>query len=165
MRSRRSLSGGIGLGLVVLTLFGAATPSLAAETVVYSFAGIEVGFTATTSSFAGTALSDDGDFALWDALVERTAFDQDRNATITGGTMQIQGVFRDLQGVIDDGGTVTNISKNCRRETFAIQGTVSFLTGETGQFQATLIHYGRRVNGQCVIFFATVDGSVEVISP
>jgi hypothetical protein len=151
----------IGLG-VALTILSAATSAIA-DDIIYSIAGVEIGFDETSSSFAGTALADD-DVAVWDAVVVRTPFDPDRNALITGGTIRIKGLVRDLQGMID-GGTITNLNKTCRRETFAIQAAVTLVGGGSGEFQGTLVHYGRRVHGQCVIFFATVDGSVTFILP
>ena len=156
----RDLWTGLVTALLVLCV---APPAMAAE-ITYAIAGIETGFTATTSSFAGTALANDGDFAVWDALVQRGPFNAKRDAEITGGAIRINGQARDLQGVID-AGTITNLRKTCQRETFLIEGTIKLVdeqglqTGGTGQFAATLTHYGQRVNGQCFIFFATVEGS------
>jgi hypothetical protein len=162
---------GLWTGLVTaLLVLCVAPPAMAAE-ITYAIAGIETGFTATTSSFAGTALANDGDFAVWDALVQRGPFNAKRDAEITGGAIRINGQARDLQGVIDDAGTITNLRRTCQRETFLIEGTITLVdgqglpTGGKGQFAATLTHYGQRVNGQCFIFFATVEGSVTFTLP
>ena len=164
LRNRSLLVVGL---MVVFMLSGAVTVS--AETVTYAIAGVETGFTETSSSFAGTALASD-DVALWQVVVERTPFDADRNAEITGGAFRLDGRARDLQGVISSG-TVTSLKSNCRRETFAIEGDIALVdtggtpTGGTGRFSAILTHYLARIHGECVIFFATVEGSVTFTLP
>jgi hypothetical protein len=67
-----------------------------AADVTYAIAGVETGFTDTSSSFVGLASGGNGVFAPWDAVIDRTPFDADRNATIIGGSFQLGGV----QGVI-----------------------------------------------------------------
>ena len=82
-------TGSLVAGLVAaLTLLSSAVAT-GATSVAYAIAGIETGFTDTSSSFAGTALAQN-DVALWQALVERTHFDPDRNAVITGGTWSFE---------------------------------------------------------------------------
>jgi len=162
-------TGSLVAGLVAaLTLLSSAVAT-GATGVAYAIAGIETGFTDTSSSFAGTALAQN-DVALWQALVERTPFDADRNAVITGGAFRLDGRVRDLQGIIS-GGTITNLRSNCRRELFAIEGDITLTdasgvpTGGTGHFAATLTHYLARLHGECVTYFATVEGSVTFTSP
>src|SRR5262245_65347849 len=92
--------------VVVLTFLAGAASARAAET-TYSIAGVEIAVTDTSSSFAGSALAAD-DFAVCQAVVERTPFDANRDAVITGGVFTLDGHARDLQGSIV-GGTVTNL--------------------------------------------------------
>ena len=66
--------------------------------------------------------------------------------------------MRDLQGVIT-GGEIVRLTSSCRKETFAVTGDVLLDGGGSGEFNGTLTHYGRRVpGGNCVTFFATVEG-------
>ena len=154
--------------VAALTLLSSAVTAWAG-TVTYAIAGVETGFTDDTSSFAGTALASD-DVALWQTLIERTGFDANRNAVITGGVFRLDGRARDLQGVIT-GGTVTNEKSNCRREVFAVEAAVALVdaggtpTGGTGHVTATLTHYLARLRGECFIYFATVEGSVTFTLP
>ncbi len=155
--------------IAALTVF---TTAASAQTVVtYSLGGVETGFTATSSSFAGIASSADGDLALWQAVVERTPFDGNGDATITGGSFRLDGQVRNLQGVIS-AGEILRRTSTCRRETFTVTGHVDLvdetgaLTDGVGDFDVTLTHYRRRVpGGQCVAFFATVEGLVTFTLP
>ena len=161
--------GSLIVGLVAVFAVLSSAAVAAASSVVYSIAGVETGFTDTSSSFAGAAVATD-DAGLWQAVVDRTPFDAERNALITGGAFRLDGRVRDLQGVISSG-TITNLKSNCRRELFAIEGDIALVdtngtpTGGTGHFSATLTHYLARLNGECVIYFATVDGSVTFTLP
>jgi hypothetical protein len=157
----------------VIAALTVSTAAASAQTVVtYSLAGVETGFTATSSSFAGVASSDDGDFALWQAVVERTPFDGNGDATITGGSFQLDGRARNLQGVISNDGVILRQTSTCRRETFTVAGHVDLVdetgvpTGGFGDFDVTLTHHRRRVpGGQCVTVFATVEGLVTFTLP
>jgi hypothetical protein len=67
--------------------------------------------------------------------------------------------------VISDG-EVVRLGGTCRKETFNVTGHVVLLqegipTGEFGDFEVTLTHYGVRLsNVGCVTFFATIDGLI-----
>ena len=68
--------------------------------------------------------------------------------------------MRDLEGSIT-GGQIVRLGGSCRRETFSVTGHVLLPTGEFGDFEVMLTHYGRRVpGGGCVTFFATVEGLI-----
>jgi hypothetical protein len=139
---------------VALTIF--TTPAWAQSSqVIYSLAGVETAATSTQGTFAGVALSPD-DFATWAAVIQHEELGG--TALITGGTFALDGHVRDLQGIIT-GGEIVRLTSSCRKETFAVTGDVLLDGGGSGEFNGTLTHYGRRVpGGNCVTFFATVEG-------
>jgi hypothetical protein len=63
-------------------------------------------------------------------------------------------------------GEIARLTSSCRKETFDVTGHVILFdggihTGDVGDFEVTLTHYGRRVpGGGCVTFFATVEGLI-----
>jgi hypothetical protein len=143
-----------------LTVF--TTPASAQSQVTYSVAGVETAATSTQGTFAGVAVSAD-DFATWAAVIQHEELDD--SASITGGTFALNGGVRDLQGIITDG-EIVRLTSSCRKETFAVTGDVLLVGGGSGQFNVTLTHYGRRVpGGNCVTFFATVEGLITFTLP
>jgi hypothetical protein len=143
-----------------LTVF--TTPAWAQSQVTYSLAGVETAATSTQGTFVGVALGPD-DFATWAAVIQHEALDD--TASITGGTFALDGGVRDLQGVIT-GGEIVRLTSSCRKETFAVTGDVLLVGGGSGAFNVTLTHYGRRVpGGNCITFFATVEGLVTFTLP
>jgi hypothetical protein len=145
----------------VLTVF---TAPASAQSVTYSLAGVETAATSTEGTFVGVAVSPD-DFGTWGALVIHEPLDD--TAQITGGSFVVDGQVRNLQGLISDG-EIVRLTSSCRRETFDVTGHVILFegglpTGDVGDFEVTLTHYGRRVpGGGCVTFFATVEGLITV---
>jgi hypothetical protein len=143
-----------------LTVFTA--PASAQSQVTYSLAGVEIAATPFQGTFVGVAISPD-DFGTWGAVVVHEQLDD--TAEITGGTFAVDGQVRHLEGVITEG-EVVRLNGSCRRETFDVTGHVMLVenglpTGEFGDFEVTLTHYGRRVpGGGCVTFFATVEGLI-----
>jgi hypothetical protein len=153
---RACMAVGLSAALTISTAVASATE------VTYSLAGVETAFTDTSGSFTGVALSND-DFALWQAVVTHTGLND--VTPITGGTFQLDGQVRDLQGVIT-GGEIVRHTSTCRRETFTVAGHVALVGGGFGDFDVTLTHHRRRVpGGQCVTFFATVEGLVTFTLP
>ena len=153
---------------VALTVFTA--PALAqSSSVTYSLAGVEIAATSTEGTFVGVALSPD-DFGTWLAVVIHEELAE--TAAITGGSFSIDGQVRDLFGEIA-GGTIERLQGgSCRKEAFAVTGTVGNLlvdgvpTSGSGVFNGTLTHYGRRVpGGACVTFFATIEGLITFTLP
>ena len=135
----------------------AAPASAQAQVVTYSLAGIETAATSTEGTFVGVAISPD-DFGTFAALVVHDPLDDD--VAITDGAFAINGQVRDLQGVIT-GGEIVRLGGSCRRETFNVTGHVLLATGDVGEFQVKLTHYGQRTaGGGCVTFFATVEGFI-----
>jgi len=141
-----------------------AAPALAQSPVTYSLAGVETAATSTQGTFAGVAVSPD-DFGTWRAVVVHQPLAD--TAEITGGTFVLDGQLRNLQGLILDG-DIVRVSGSCRRETFNVTGHVMLFsdgipTGDFGDFEVTLTHYGRRVPGfGCVTFFATIEGLMTI---
>lgn len=127
----------------------------------YSLAGVELAATPTQGTFFGVAASFD-DFATWTAVIEHDVLAD--VVPITGGVFALDGNARFLQGVIT-GGQVARLGGSCRRETFAVTGDVLLENGGSGEFGVTLTHYGRRIGGHCVTFFATVEGLITFTLP
>ena len=143
-----------------LTVF--AAPASAQSQVTYSLAGVEIAATPTQGTFAGVASSSD-DFATWTAVVRHDELDD--IVAVTGGAFALNGKARDLQGIIT-GGEIARLTSSCRKETFAVTGEVALDNGGSGEFIVTLTHYGRRVpGGNCVTFFATVEGLITFTLP
>jgi hypothetical protein len=73
------------------------------------------------------------------------------------------GQVRNLLGLISDGEIVRQ-SGSCRTQTFEVTGHVILfqdgIAAGDGDFEVTLTHYGRRVPGGCVTFFATIEGEI-----
>ena len=144
-----------------LTVF-TAPASAQSQVVTFSLAGVETAATSTEGTFVGVAVSPD-DFGTWGALVIHEPLDG--TALITGGSFVVDGQVRNLQGLISDG-EIVRLTSSCRRETFDVTGHVILLeggiaTGDVGDFEVTLTHYGRRVpGGGCVTFFATIEGLI-----
>lgn len=149
--------------ICVAVISVSAVASTATE-VTYAVAGVETGVTNTTSSFMGFSTSNDGDQAFWQTVIERTAFDENRNAVITGGWFRLDGRIRTLEGEIV-GGSILNRTSRCRKETFIVAGDIAVATGGFGRFEVLLKHYRTRVFGQCVTYSATVEGTVTFTLP
>jgi hypothetical protein len=140
----------IAIGLVV-----AFSSVAAAQDVTYEVSGIQTGVAENFSSFAGLGFSDDRDVAVWEAEIDRIDLTE-----ITGGVFHLKGVLRELFGVFT-GGTITALpGGTCRMEKFAVAGDLALDGGGFGSFDVILTHYGRRIGGQCFLFFATVEGTV-----
>ena len=142
----------IAIGLVV-----AFSSVAAAQDVTYEVSGIQTGVAENFSSFAGLGFSDDRDVAVWEAKIKRIDLTE-----ITGGVFHLKGVLRELFGVFT-GGTITALPRGtCRMEKFAVTGELTLDDDEfdSGSFDVILTHYGIRVGGQCVLYFATVQGTV-----
>ena len=139
-----------------------AAPAFAQSPVTYSLAGVETAATSTQGTFVGVAISPD-DFGTWSAVIVHEPLAD--TAEITGGTFVLDGQVRNVEGLILDG-DIVRLGGSCRRETFNVTGRVMLFegeipTGEFGDFEVTLTHYGRRVAGfGCVTFFATVEGLI-----
>jgi hypothetical protein len=146
----------VGAALTVL-----AAPASAQSQVTYALAGVEIAATSIQGTFVGVAISSN-DFGTWQAVILHEPLDD--TALITGGTFAIDGQVRNLQGLISDG-EIVRLTGTCRKETFHVTGNLILFqdqipTGEFGEFEVTLTHYGRRVPGGCITFFATIEGLI-----
>jgi hypothetical protein len=143
-----------------------AAPASAQSQVTYSLAGVETAATFIQGTFFGLAIGLPDDIGTWGAVVVHEPLDD--TAKIIGGTFALDGHVRNLQGLISDG-DIVRLTSSCRRETFDVSGHVILFqdgipTGE-GDFEVTLTHYGRRVPGGCITFFATVEGEITFTLP
>ena len=124
---------------------------------------METAATSTQGTFVGIAISPD-DFGTFGAVVLHTPLDEP-SPLVNGGKFAIDGQLRNLEGVISDG-DIVRLSGSCSRETFSVTGHVVLFqggvpTGEFGDFDVKLTHYGRRLPGfGCVTFFATIEGVI-----
>jgi hypothetical protein len=131
-------------------------------TVAYGVRGIEIHATATQGTFTGVAWAAD-DVGTWTAVVQHTAFDAERNATITGGTFTLDGRKRDASGTFTSGSvSFTSADPGCGREFFNVDGAMTLGDGGTGTFSATLVHYRTLLFGRCITYWATIRGITEL---
>jgi hypothetical protein len=160
--SRRSLVRAVtatacaALAALVAPLGGTAAP--AAPTVVVPVQGAEVWASDTVGRFAGTA-SEPAPGA-WRTTVVHTPLHG--HAEITGGTWTlvawVRGDARRVRGTFTAGTVdVTDVGRGCTDERFAVVAL-----GRTAHVDVTLTHYRRRVLGRCVIYSASVDGTLTI---
>ena len=143
-----------------------AAGAAASTSVNYQVRGVEIYATATRGVFTGVTWAAD-DYGNWYAVVDHTAFDAARTATITGGIFDLNGYRRDVSGTFDPGGTVLlrSAASGCGREVFDVDGTMTIAGGGSGVLDATLVHYRRAVLGRCITYGATVSGTVALTLP
>jgi hypothetical protein len=122
-------------------------------------AGVETAATSTQGTFVGVAISPD-DFGTWSAVIVHEPLAD--TAEITGSTFVLDG----------PGAQPRRLDPRCTTDRLLPQGDVQRdrprdalrernPTGEFGDFEVTLTHYGRRVPGfGCVTFLATVEGLI-----
>jgi hypothetical protein len=162
------------LGWMVPVLAAAAAvvmgPGSAAAAATYadSISGHEYAATSTRGSFAGIAPG-----ALpgaWSATVDHTPLGT--VATITGGKVYLVAYRNGIPTLVTadfTGGTVRQLSGStgCASQRYAVNGRL----GEvgfgspgvgTGAFAGTLTHHRAKVFGHCVIYSATISGSLTL---
>ena len=159
------------LAVAVSALCVAATAK-ASQTYVDAIHGYEYFFTSTEGRFAGTASG-----ALpgsWNARVHHTplCYTCTPTATIDGGSFSLATVFNGRPALVTGsftGGTVQVMSRgaNCTNQTFDVEGRLGnvglwYAGSGHGMFSATLTHYRHRVLGVCVIYAASVSGSLSL---
>ena len=161
---------------IVLTAVGIlalATPAAALASQTYSDTskGAEYYFTSTDGRFTGIASG-----ALpgaWKADVQHTklCLSCTPTATITGGSFHLATSVHDTPSLVTGsftGGRVQVINKgaNCTNQTFAVHGRLASVGpygGQgTGTFNATLTHHRTSILGRCVIYGATVTGTIKL---
>jgi hypothetical protein len=164
---------------MLLTLVAAAAtlavPASAAAQTTYtdSVAGLEIGFTATSSTFAGRATGDLPGF--WRAVVQRTPLTP--NGTITGGTFTLWTLVAatptQVTGTFAPGGSIvqTNPGAGCTNQRYTVSGAltnvaVGSATGGSGAFAVQLTHHRAFVPFLgCITYAGTVVGGFTVTVP
>jgi len=140
----------------------------AAATYPDSVSGYEYAATSTQGRFAGAA---PGALpGVWSATVDHTPLGT--VATITGGDVYLATYRNGVPTVVTGhftGGTVRQLSgfTGCADQRYAVNGKVGDVgvgsagTG-TGTFAGTLTHHRTKIFGYCVIYSATITGSLTL---
>ena len=162
------------LGWVVPALAAVAAVILgpgsvaAAATYPDSVSGYEYAATSTQGRFAGAA---PGALpGVWSATVDHTPLGT--VATITGGDVYLATYQNGVPTLVTGhftGGTVRQLSgfTGCADQQYAVNGSVGEVgvgsagTG-TGTFAGTLTHHRTKIFGYCVIYSATITGSLTL---
>ena len=140
----------------------------AAATYPDSVSGYEYAATSTQGRFAGAAPG-----ALpgaWSATVDHTPLGT--AATITGGDIYLATYLDGVPALVTGhftGGTVRQLSgfTGCTDQQYAVNGSVGNVgvgpagTG-SGAFAGTLTHHRTKIFGHCVIYSATITGSLTL---
>jgi hypothetical protein len=161
---------------MLLTLVAAAAtlalPATAAAQTTYtdSVAGLEIGVTATSSTFAGKATGDLP--GVWRAVVQRTPLTP--HGTITGGTFVlwtvVAGAPTRVSGTFAPGGSIvqTNPGAGCTNQRYSVSGAltnvaVGSATGGSGAFAVQLTHHRAFIPFLgCVTYAGSVAGGFSV---
>lgn len=140
----------------------------AAATYPDSVSGYEYAATSTQGRFAGAA---PGALpGVWSATVDHTPLGT--VATITGGDVYLATYQNGVPALVTGhftGGTVRQLSgfTGCADQQYAVNGNVGDVgvgsagTG-TGTFAGTLTHHRTKIFGYCVIYSATITGSLTL---
>jgi len=140
----------------------------AAATYPDSVSGYEYAATSTQGRFAGAA---PGALpGVWSATVDHTPLGT--VATITGGDVYLATYQNGVPAVVTGhftGGTVRQLSgfTGCADQQYAVNGNVGDVgvgsagTG-SGTFAGTLTHHRTKIFGYCVIYSATITGSLTL---
>lgn len=161
---------------MLLTLVAAtavlALPAQAAAQTTYtdSVIGLQVGVTATSSTFAGKATGDLPGF--WRAVVQRTPLTP--HGTITGGSFSLWtllvGAPTRVTGTFAPGGSIvqTDPGAGCTNQRYAVNGAltnvaVGSATGGSGPFVVQLTHHRAFIPFLgCVTYAGSVAGGFSV---
>lgn len=170
VRSRRRRALAVLPALItILGLLGLpATASAATVSGSYAIQGTEYSATSTEGRFAGTASGSSGDSATWNAVIDHTELT--RTATITGGSASLATSNLVLIGADITAGSVKLVRQQhgCGKQTYAVSASLADVTRSdssavgSGSVSATLTHYRTRVLGQCIVYFATVAGTISL---
>ena len=133
-----------------------------------SVSGYEYAATSTQGRFAGAAPG--GLPGAWSATVDHTPLGT--VATITGGDVYLATYQNGVPALVTGhftGGTVRQLSgfTGCADQQYAVNGSVGDVgfgsagTG-SGAFAGTLTHHRTKIFGYCVIYSATITGSLTL---
>jgi hypothetical protein len=163
---------GLVSGALAAIVAATVVPQVGAATRVssrYAVSGIETALpTNNTSTFGGSALGSRGDVAFWKANVVHQSlahcpFGSGTSCAITGGTFALTSAKGGTLAGSFVSGRVTPVSQAtpCGKQVFGVTGSVAAKQGPA-TFAATLTHYRKSLFGKCVIYFATIKGSVQL---
>jgi hypothetical protein len=154
---------------LALTSAASAAPSSTTFTIV----GYEYAFTSTVGSCAGSASGDAGDHAGWNATIRHDPLGS-TPTYVTGGSIEL--ATANSSGHLDyvtatlgyQSGMITTINsgRNCTNQQYLVTGdvqdvTTSSTSNGSGTFLVTLTHYRYSLFGHCVIYKASVTGTVS----
>ncbi len=155
--------------LVSLVILVPATAGAETKTYSFSISGTEVSATSTTGRFVGAASG--SALGTWYAEVVHVPLAGGVGTSVaiqSGGSFGMALAQAEPAYVVSgqfSGGTITTInsSTSCTNQVYAVDGDLKnvSVTG-TGQFSATLTHHRRSVLGRCLLYAATVSGTVTL---
>ena len=156
--------------LVVLVLvLVPATAGAATQTSRFSISGTEVSATSTTGRFVGAASG--SALGTWYAEVVHVPLGGGVGAQVaiqSGGSFGMALAQAEPAYVVSgqfSGGTITviNPGAHCTNQVYTVDGSLSSVTVTgSGHFVATLTHHRRSVLGRCLLYAATVAGTVTL---
>jgi hypothetical protein len=154
--------------LLAAVVLVAAPGADAAMSPSYQVAGVELAAPqSNTSSFAGFANGSAGDRAFWQESIAHaplsTCSSVGSSCLVTGGTLSLRGAGGTLTGSVTDGSVdLSTQTPGCGRQTFAVTAYVSTAAGPL-LFRGTLVHYRLGFRGQCLVFAASLQGSLGTV--
>ena len=156
---------------VAILALAAPAAALGTQTYIDTTRGVEYYFTSIDGRFTGTA---SGSLpGAWKANVQHTklCLSCTPTATISRGSMQVATSLHGTPSLVKGSftrGTVQVVNKgaNCTNQTFAVHGILGSVGPGggpgTGTFNATLTHHRRSILGTCVIYAATITGTINL---
>jgi len=163
---RRIAAAVLAASLVVLV---PATAGAATKTYRFSISGTEVSATSTTGRFVGTASG--STLGTWYAEVNHDPLSGPANTQVnirSGGSFGMALAQADPAYVVSgqfSGGTITVLDPGarCTNQVYRVDGSLRnvSVTG-SGHFVATLTHHRRSILGRCLLYAATVGGTVTL---
>jgi hypothetical protein len=154
---------------LVFSPLGSAAPASTS----FGVSGYEYAFTSTVGSFAGSGTGNAGDIAIWNATVDHDPLGS-TPTYIDGGSVVIttaspSGHLDYVTGTLaHHGGAITILTSGsgCTNQQYLVKGALegvstSTTAGGSGTFNVTLTHYRYSLFGYCIIYKATVKGTVS----
>jgi hypothetical protein len=162
-RHRRIAAAVLVASLVVLV---PVTAGAATKTYSFSISGTEVSATSTTGRFVGTASG--SALGTWYAEVVHDPLGASPAAIRPGGSFGMALAQAEPAYVVSgqfSGGAITVLDSGarCTNQVYRVDGRLKnvSVTG-TGHVVATLTHHRRSILGRCLLYAATVGGTVTL---
>jgi hypothetical protein len=170
-RSLRCLAA-VSIAAVALAI--PASASAAPASTSFNVTGFEYAFSQTVGFFAGSAVGNAGDRGAWNTYVEHDPLGTVPTTYVNGGSFSM--ATRSPAGTFDwvtgsyayQGGEITTLDagENCTNQRYLVTGTLEHVATRTttegsGAFSVTLTHYRVSVFGRCIIYSASVVGTVS----